>query len=263
MDLPPSERDRTAAGAPAHAPDTEARVRLGAGIAGVLGPGLLIAYFLTPAFVDWPTAATTPAEIAAFAAGHATLFYLGGWLQVTGAVASVVLFVTLVRLAQATAESAGLAVIVGAALLLAVVCIESAFLEAVPMAAAAGDQTAASTAFLLSNGVFVRIFPLAPAPLMFAGIGVVLRRHPLLPRPFAPAALTVALGFVAAGLAAIFSGAGVVLAIVMSVVETGWIAGAALALMLTRSPRSPDTPTPTGPRHDHADSTGPRPRSPT
>jgi hypothetical protein len=234
VETSPVPTHRTAGGAPSCTPATRARVRLGAGVAGVLGPGLLLGYFLTPALVGWPGAATTPAGVAAYAVGHSTLFYLGGWLQVTGAVASVVLFVSLVWLAGATTELAGLAVIIGAALLLAVVSVESAFLEAVPMAAVAGDQNAASTAFLLSNGVFVRIFPLAPAPLMFAGIGVVLRRHALLPRPFGPAALVVALGFSTAGLAAIFSGAGVVFAIVMSVIETGWIAAAAVALMLTR-----------------------------
>lgn len=238
VEIPPAPGHPAAVEAPTRTPAGWGRVRLGAGIAGVLGPGLLIAYFLTPGFVGWPGAATTPAGIAAYAAGHSVLFYLGGWLQVTGALASVVLFVSLVWLAGATTELPGLAVIVGAALLLAVVCIESAFLEAVPMAAVAGDQSAASTAFLMSNGVFVRIFPLAPAPLMFAGIGVVLRRHPVLPRPFSPAALIVALGFVTAGLAAIFTGPGVVLAIVMSVIETGWIATAAIALMLTRSPRT-------------------------
>jgi hypothetical protein len=45
-----------------------------------------------------------------------------------------------------------------------VVVIEAALLEAVPMAAANGDQAIVATAFALSNGVFARIFPLAPAP---------------------------------------------------------------------------------------------------
>lgn len=217
------------------------RIRLVGGLAGVLGPLLLIAYFLTPLLVGWPGLAAGEAGIVAYAAGHSMLFYLGGWLQVTGALASIVLFLALVRLADATAGLPGSAVIVGAALLLAVVCVEAAFLETVPMAVASGDPAAASTTFLLANGVFVRIFPLAPAPLVFAGIGIVLRGCRVLPRPFAPAALTVAAGFVLAGILAVFTEIGVVLATVMSVVEAIWVAAAAIALLASRRARRPRT----------------------
>lgn len=214
-------------------------LRLVGGIAGVIGPVLLIAYFVTPLLVGWPGVGVGEAGIVAYAGSHSTLFYLGGWLQVTGALASCLLFLSLVRLADATAAPGGLAVIVGAALLLAVVCVESAFLEAVPMAVASGDPTAATTAFLLANGVFVRIFPLAPAPLMFAGVGFVLRGRRVLPRPFAPAALVVAASFVVVGFAAVLTGIGVALAVVMSVVEAFWIAAAAIALLASCPTRQP------------------------
>lgn len=56
------------------------------------------------------------------------------WLQVTGALLSIVFFLVLLQLSDARARLAGLVTVVGAALLLAVVVIEAALLEAVPMA---------------------------------------------------------------------------------------------------------------------------------
>jgi hypothetical protein len=69
--------------------------------------------------------------------------------------------------------------------LLSVVVVEAAMLEVVPIAAANGDQGTVATASALSNGVFTRIYPLAPAPLVFAGIGFALSGSSVLPRLFA------------------------------------------------------------------------------
>jgi hypothetical protein len=130
---------------------------------------------------------------------------------------------------------AGLATIVGAALLLAVVVIEAAFLEAVPMAAVAGDRPTVATTFALSNGVFARIFPLAPAPLLFAGIGFALRTAAVLPPLFGISALVVAILFEVAGVAAIFGAPGLIFAIMMSVVEALWILSAGIAMGIRTS----------------------------
>ena len=128
---------------------------------------------------------------------------------------------------------AGSAALTGCALLLSVVMIEAAMLEAVPIAAANGDRATVATAFALSNGVFARIFPLAPAPLVFAGIGFALSGTSILPRVFPRTAVLIAGLFLIAGLAAVFATAGLILAIVMSVVEAVWIAAAAIALART------------------------------
>jgi hypothetical protein len=120
-----------------------------------------------------------------------------------------------------------------------VVAIEAALLEAVPIAAANGDQATVATTFALSNGVFARIFPLAPAPLVFAGIGFALSRTSILPRVFARTAVLIAGLFLISGLAAVFGPAGLILAIVMSVVEAVWIAAAAIALAWTTARTGP------------------------
>lgn len=224
------------AGARSPAVHDERLRRIGA-TAGLIGPLLLAVYFATPALVGWPSTDVGPEELMRFAVVHSRLFYLGGWLQVTGALASALFFLVLVRLARAHAEIDGLATVVGVALLLAVVCVEAALLEAVPPAAMAQDASTTATAFALSNGVFARIFPLAPAPLVFAGIGAILLRRGVLPRFFGHAAIAVAATFLLAGLLAIVGTPGLILAVAMSIVQALWIAAAALALGM-RFPRS-------------------------
>ncbi|MDT0466862.1 hypothetical protein RM764_28300 [Streptomyces sp. DSM 41699] len=127
---------------------------------------------------------------------------------------------------------AGLVTLVGCAVLLAVVLIEAALLEAVPAAAHAKDAATVATAFALSNGVFARIFPLAPAPLLFIGIGYALRPS-VLHKRYANSAKVVAALFVVAGIAAIFGTPGLIFAIVMSVVQAIWILTAAIGLSVS------------------------------
>jgi hypothetical protein len=209
------------------------RLRMLGALAGLTGPVLLAAYFTVPQLVGWPSAGTSPGQLIGYANAHRLLFYGGGWLQATGALLSIVFFLVLLQLTGNRATLAGSATITGCALLLSVVMIEAALLEAVPMAAANGDRATVATAFALSNGVFARIFPLAPAPLVFAGTGFALSGTSVLPRVFARTALLVAGLFLVAGLAAVFATAGLILAIVMSVVEAVWIAAAAIALART------------------------------
>jgi hypothetical protein len=119
-------------------------------------------------------------------------------------------------------------------LLLSVVVIEAAMLEAAPVAAANGDPATVATGFALSNGGFTRIYPLAPAPLVFAGIGFALYQTGIPPRVFARTALLIAGLFLIAGLAAVFGTAGLTFATAMSVTEALWIPAAAIAFARTR-----------------------------
>jgi hypothetical protein len=210
------------------------RPRIGAAVAGIAGPVLLAAYFTIPALVGWPTAAESAGKLTAYANAHRLLFYLGGWLQVTGTLLSVLFLLVLLQLSGARRTLAGMLTLTGCALLLSVVAIEAALLEAVPIAAAHGDQATVATAFALSNGVFVRIYPLAPAPLVFAGIGFALSGASILPRAFARSAVLISGLFLIAGLAAVFGSAGLIFANVMSVAEALWIPAAAIALARTR-----------------------------
>jgi len=123
--------------------------------------------------------------------------------------------------------------VAGCALLLSVVLIEAAMLEAVPITVANGDQATVATGFTLSNGVFVRIYPLAVAPLVFAGIGFALYRTGTLPRVFARTAVLIAGLFLIGGLAAVFGTAGLISATVMSAAEALRIPAAAIAFART------------------------------
>jgi len=210
--------------------------RLGA-IAGIVGPILLTLYFGAPALTGWPYSGASPDALVEYARSHALLFYLGGWLQATGSLLSVLFFLVLLQASGRRNELEGALLSLGAAVLLGIVLVEAALLEAVPIAAAAGDPATVATTFALSNGVFARIFPLAPAPLIFAGIGVALRDSRLLPTPFATAALLIAGLFVLAGILAVFARVGLILAIVMSVVEAVWILAAGITFAVRTSRR--------------------------
>lgn len=197
--------------------------------AGIAGPVLLVIYFAVPALAHWPYAGASPQALITYADSHTLLFYAGGWLQATGATLSVLFFLTLLNRSGTAGRMAGHITLVGCAVLLAVVLIEGALLEAIPAAAHSGDTATVATAFALSNGVFARIFPLAPAPLLFGGIGYALGPTVLHQR-YALSAKVVAALFVASGIAAVLGTAGLVFAIAMSVVQAVWILAAAIAL---------------------------------
>jgi hypothetical protein len=212
----------------------DASLRVWAARAGILGPIALALYFAAPAALGWPYAGGAPATIAAFAQSHEPLFYAGAWLQVTGTLLSVVFFLALVRLAAQGGSVAGLVVVVGSAALLSVVLVEAAFLVAVPLAATAGDAATVATAFAMSNGVFVRVFPLAPASATLIALGLVLRAGDLLDRRVATAAIALGVLFEVAGLVAIVSTAGLVAVILLSVGQAIWTLVAAIALLRDR-----------------------------
>src|SRR4029077_10434411 len=88
-------------------------------------------------------------------------------------------------------------------------------------------------------GVFVRVFPLAPASATLIGLGFVLRRSGMLGRPLATSALGVGIAFELAGIAAVFSTAGLVAAVVLSVGQGIWVLVAAFGLMRSRTIRGP------------------------
>jgi hypothetical protein len=220
--------------APPPAPAADAsqpgrRLQILAALAGIVGPVLLVAYFITPLFVGWPSATESAAKVAAYADAHRVLFYFGGWLQGTGAALSIVFLLVLLQRSGARRKVAGSVTLIGCAVLLSVVAAEAAMLEAVAVAAANHDLATVATGFQLASGVFVRIYPLVPAPLVFAGIGFALSGTPVLPRAFAGTALAISALFVVAGLAAVFGTAGFIFATVMSVAEAIWIPAAAIA----------------------------------
>ena len=207
-----------------------ARLRTVGALCGIVGPLLLAVYFAAPALTNWPYAGASAKQLTAYALDHSMLFYAGAWFQVTGTVLSIFLFIVIVYLAGALSRVFGVVTIMASAVLLGVVLIEAAFLIAVPIAAANGDSATVATTFALSNGVFVRVFPLAPASLSFLGLGAVILESTVLPRAFGCLALGIGAAFELAGIAAIFSILGLILAIILSIGQEFWTLAAAIAL---------------------------------
>jgi hypothetical protein len=197
---------------------------------GLLGPAALLAYFVTPLFLSWPFADGSASTLTAYALNHQALFFAGAWLQGTGTLLCVIFFLALLRQAGAVNRLSGLLLIVSAASLLAVVLVESAFMVAVPMAAAAGDSGTVATAFAMSNGVFVRVFPLAPSSATYFALGLVLLGSNVIARPLAIAAVAIGALFELGGIAAIFTGAAVAALAVVAAGQALWIVAAAINL---------------------------------
>jgi hypothetical protein len=220
----------------------ERATRLVGGACGILGAVAVALYFVLPAFLAWPYAGASGRAIVDYANAHSTLFYAGAWLQVTGTLLCVVFFVSIVRLARPTLEVAELLAVVGAAVLLSTVVIEAALLVAVPIAADAGDVGTATSTFALSNGVFVRVFPLAPASLTLVALGIVLLRSTVSRRLTAWTAVGLGAAFELAGLLAIVSSVAVAAAVVLSIAQGLWVLAAAAELLASsRSKHVPDS----------------------
>jgi hypothetical protein len=201
-----------------------------AGLCGIAGPIALTVYFAAPAVTNWPYAGASAAHLTAYANTHKTLFFAGAWFQATGTLLSIVFFLAIVQLAGAATRLSGLLVIVASAALLGLVLVEAALLMEVPLAAANGDTATVVTTFDLSNGVFARVFPLAPASAAYVGLGAVILGSSVLHRWFGYVAVGLGLAFEVAGIVALFTIVGLVLAIILSVVQELWIIAAAVAL---------------------------------
>ncbi|WP_415857038.1 hypothetical protein [Sinomonas sp. G460-2] len=203
-----------------------------AGLAAVVGTVFLLVYFTVPALSGWPFAGGTPTALANYASDHALLFFAGGWFQTVGSALCVAFVLAVLRMAGTVVSFAGLLAMVGGATLLAVVLAEAVVLESVPVAAASGDSTTAAVAFALSNGVFVRIFPLIPAPMVFVGVGFAGRG--VLGGWLARSAIVLAGAFVLAGALAVVTPVGVFVGIGLSVMQAVWFLAAGLRMLLRR-----------------------------
>ena len=94
-----------------------------------------------------------------------------------------------------------------------------------------GEQrNKAVTTFGLSNGVFARVFPLAPASATYVGLGAVILGSGVLHRWFGYVAVGLGVVFEAAGIIALFTVVGLIMAIILSVAQELWMIAAAVAL---------------------------------
>lgn len=202
-------------------------------LCGILGPILLSAYFgvgMGLGLATLPPDATL-AQVVNLAIKYQNMWYMGTWLQVTGSLLCVIFFLALVQKAGAATRLAGMLVMLGSAVLLAVVLIEGVFTIDLAQAAVNGHQATSLTSFDLMT-VFTHIYPIAPAPVIFLALSAVLLGSCLLPRTFGYLALVLGIAFEIAGLVSLF----VIpwLTLVVLSLQTLWILGAAITLLIRK-----------------------------
>lgn len=205
------------------------RLRILVALCGLVGTVLLGAYF--GAAPPLPPANATVAQVTHVALRYHNTWFLGAWLQATGSLLSVVFFLALVHQARGAARLAGMLTLLGSALLMAVVLGEGAFTMDLAQAAANGHPATALTSYDLMT-VFIHVFPLAPAPLIFLALGTVLLGPPVqvLPQVFGYLALALGLLFEVVGLVGLFTSP--ILTLIPLGLQALWVVAAALTLLV-------------------------------
>jgi hypothetical protein len=209
---------------------TTTRTRVLVVLCGILGTAALGVYF--GAAPPLPPADASVAQVASAATQYHDQWLLGAWIQAMGALLSVVFFVALVHLAGGAARLAGSLTFIGSAVLLAVTLIEGAFTIAIAEAAANGHAATALSSYDLM-GVFIYIYPLAPAPLILLPLGAVLLGSRLLPRAFSYLALGLGIAYLIVGFAGLFTTP--LLTLVVLSLQSVWVVAAAIALVFRKT----------------------------
>jgi hypothetical protein len=222
--------------------------------AGVSGSVLLAAYFVIPALI--PELAgllysghppTTP-RVVAVGADYHTLLGAGSWIQGVGAVLCVVFFIGVAQLAKQSDGLAGRVVLLGSAVLVAVVAAEMVFTLTWAYAATVGQDQSSRTAFDLMSR-FIQVFPIVPAPTVYLALAWVLRRgSPVLPSMFGWLALALGLAFLVVGFVGALATAATAGTAALSGLQDIWILTAALVILRRSALRSDGETSDTGAR---------------
>ena len=200
-----------------------------AAASGVVGTVTLIGSFaINPA----PPAGLTTAQLVDWAVQHHTAVVLGGWLQGTGSLLTVLFALALVHLAGATHRFAGWASLLAGGTILLVSLVEVTFYLAAAEAAVTGDVATAAISNALIKAV-QHVFLIAPALLL--PLGAVLLGSPVLPRAFAYLALALGAILQGLGLLGLF---GVLQPVIdgLLIVQGVWFLAAAFTLLVRPIP---------------------------
>lgn len=214
------------------------RPRRGPALCGLAAVLMLGVYYGAPLPQPGPTA--TIKQISDFATHYNTLLMVGGGLQVTGALLACVFFLGLIHLAHGMSRLAGLVALFGTATLLATALIEAVLGMATPIATSSGHPEAAVVCWI-AQGVFIHVFPIGPAPMVFLAIGVLLVSPSpviVLPRAVGYFALVLGVAFEVVGLLGLLVPAATAAIIVLLIAQEVWIAAASIVL-LTRRTQTP------------------------
>jgi hypothetical protein len=218
------------------------------GWSGVAGSVLLAGYFGIPAFVprlrDLLYGGDNPptAQVVSVGGDFRVLLGAGCWLQGAGALLCVAFFLGLVHLADGGRSLAARFVLLGSAVLVAVVAAEMLFTFTWASASHTGQNASARSAFDLMAR-FVQVFPILPAATVYLALAAVLQYgERVLPPIFARLALALGVGFVAVGLVGALVPAAAAGSGVLSGLQAAWIfvAGVVLIRNTTQLAQSDD-----------------------
>lgn len=229
-----SSDESTALSATSHT----SRPQRGPALCGLAGVLMLGVYFGIP--VPQPGPEATIKQVSDFATHYSALLMVGGGLQVTGTLLACLFFLGLIHLAHGLGRLAGLVALFGTATLLATALIEAVLGMATSIATSSGHPEAAVVCWVV-QGVFVHVFPIGPAPIVFLAIGVLLVSPGpviVLPRAVGYLALVLGVAFEAVGLLGLLVPAATAVIIVLLIAQEVWIATASIVL-LTRRIRTP------------------------
>ena len=197
-------------------------------LCGLLGVAALGVYYSVPLPLPLPGAPIE--DIVRFGTRYHDHILIDAWLQAVGSLLAVIFFVAVVQLAGGFRRLAGWIALVGSSAVLAMSLLDVTLIFGSMQGAATGHLTTALTCFDLTY-VFIHVFPIAPAPATFFGLGATLLGSSLLPRAFAYTALVLAVGFVTLGFVGLFAPAVNGAMVVLLSSQELWIAAAALMLI--------------------------------
>ena len=200
-------------------------------ICGILGVAALGVYYSVPLPLPLPNASIQ--KIVEFSARYHNRILLDGWLQGTGSFLAVIFFLGLVHMAGGVYKLSGWIVTLGATTVLAMSLLDVALVLGATQGATNGHPTTALASFDLTS-VFIHIFPMAPAPATFLGLGAVLLGSRLLPPVFPYAAFGLGAAFEILGFLGLFSSRANELMVILLSSQEVWIVAAALVLIFCR-----------------------------
>ena len=200
-------------------------------LCGILGTILLGLYFgvgFSVGLSQLPPD-TPMAQVVSLGKEYRNLWFLGTWLQATGSLLSVVFFLALVDKASRIGSLAGLLVVVGSAVLLAVVLVEGVFTIDLAQAAVSGHPTTSLASFDIMS-VFTYVYPIVPAPVIFLALGTILLGSRLLPRVFGYLAFGLGIAFAVVGLIGLFTTP--ILTIGVLSLQALWVLATAITMLV-------------------------------
>ena len=204
---------------------------------GVIGSVLLALYFGIPAFIPrlsgllYASGTPSTSRVVAVGADYHVLLGFGSWIQGVGALLCVLFFLGVVELAGGADTLAGRIVLLGSAVLLAVVAAEMLFTFTWAHSSAVNQPDSARSAFDLMTH-FIQVFPILPAPIVYLALAFVLYRgQPVLPPVFARLALYIGAAFCLVGLIGALASSAGAGAAGLSALQDLWILAAAVVMM--------------------------------